>query len=481
MKQVIMNVLATEKRIAVKEDGIVQDLYIERPEMVEQVGNIYKGRIVKVLPGMDCAFIDIGLDQNGYLPKAELINGKEKETSISQLIHEGQEIIVQISKTSTETKGPKVTQLVEIPGKYIVYLPYSNYIAVSKRLTEKEKMSWRELGEQLCDNSEGLIIRTACLEAGEELVQNELTYLRDSWISMINNKQEKPPAVLANFNEIPESFIRQHSLMGIDEIIVDDSKVVRYLKSHPLLASIQEKIQTYSGRENIFSHYGIDRDLEKALRQRVWLKSGGFIIIEQTETMTVIDVNTGKYTGKTDKETTVVKVNKEAAIEVAKQIRLRELGGIIIIDFIDMKSNYDQGEVLKTLIGAVKNDPMSTRIIGFTQLGLVEMTRKKGRKNLKEKWFAECNYCHGSGVVESKETIAYQVEHQLLELKGSDAEAVWIDVGEKVASVLLNQLNQLEEKSGLSIKLTSTIENGFTIRHIGKLADITKRINQLKL
>ncbi len=486
--------LINENRLAILENKKVVEILIERPNINSIVGNVYKGKVVNVLPGMQAAFVDIGLDKNGFLYRDDLVSYQQlleteevkKEKSISQLITVGQEILVQVTKEGFGKKGARLTEIVSFPGKYIVYMPNGGYVGVSKRIQSEElREQWRKIGAKLCQANEGMIIRTAACELTEENVAQDLFFLRKLWEDVWKEgKNRKPPTLIYEDNSILEKVVRDFNFADVDKIVIDSMKDYLLLKDmfspYPELIG---KLHYYQQRENIFSSFQIEAELEKALRRQIWLKNGAYLVIDQTEALTVIDVNTGKFTGKLDLQDTIVKTNIEAAKEIARQLRLRDIGGIIIIDFIDMKSEQAKTTVLEAFTTVLKNDRTKTNVLGFTGLGLLEMTRKKVRQNLQDSVSTLCPACFGKGKILSAETVAYKVERALWEHKGMDDEAILIEVPPTVVQLLKGEkdqhLAQLEKALFFKIfvKANPLLEpNEFAIRFVGSTADVQAKL-----
>ncbi|MBE4908136.1 Rne/Rng family ribonuclease [Bacillus luteolus] len=486
MSILVLNINSSEKRGAIVKNNKVEQFILIQPARKSLVGNIYSGRVIDVIPGMEAAFVDIGIDKNGYLPIDEFpsIQNPDKEKRISQLIHQGEEIVVQVIKDSSELKGPKLTRLIEIQGDYIIYQPEGKTVSVSRKIrNEQERDKWHAFATAHCTENEGLIIRTSCEKEHEDTVLNELSYIRSKYQSMlkIRGHEQKTPSLLFDKGSIEER-ARDIVIAGqIEEIVVDDFSFYQRLKV--MLDNV--KISTYSRSENIFSYYGVEHEIEKCLNKTVVLDNGGYIIIESTEAMTVIDVNSGKFHGKTNLRETILKTNIEAAREVARQIRLRDIGGIIVVDFINMRFQEDKHQVLDTIKMALRADPNDTKILGFTKLGLVELTRKKVYQTVNEILCSPCSTCEGTGMVLSAESIAYKIERELWELKGKDYEAVWIEAPESVIRCITGEKGvhkkRLEETLNLAIYLTiqKTTDRKYTIRHVGSKKEIEERIKLL--
>ena len=492
MKKLIINGNTTEKRIAVIENEEVVELRILQPNQLDTAGNIYSGRVIDVIPGMQAAFVDIGLGKNGFIHRDQLLAyqlsplSHEAKTakSISSFVQQGQEILVQVVKEAAGGKGPKLTGIVEVSGSRLVYIPNGNYIAVSRKMkSEEERNRWKEFGNEHTEGNEGLVIRTACEDQQETEAVEELNSLRKTYDEIVTlQTTSKAPALLHDTNHFIDSILHEIPRNQISEIVVDDLKALNRIKQHETGIEDHFMLHFYNGKENIFTHFGIDHEIEKALKKIVWLKSGAYIIIEKTEALTIIDVNTGKFQGKTNLRDTVLKTNIEAGIEIARQIRLRDLGGMILVDFIDMKIESDKKKVMNAVIEATKNDRNRVRVAGFTQLGILEMTRKKVRQSLSETLQTHCTECAGTGRVFTDDSVAYMLERELCEYKGMEHDAVWVETTEAVKHVMEGkdklQLKVLEQNLHFSIHLTvnQSLRHSYVIRHLGSQQEVMDRI-----
>lgn len=478
-KEIWMNVSGTEKRIAIKEKNKVVEFFIDRPTLKKTEGNIYIGRVIKVLPGMQAAFVDIGGKDPGFLYRdhiasyqvSTLKKSEKEKTSISKWIHEGEAVVVQVVKEGEGTKGPKLTGLIEFPGEYIVYQPFGRFKSVSKKMNKDEREKWRLLANSWCTKEEGIIIRTSSEAKQVNVVEQELQQLQQEYIE-IQKKAEYPskvPLLLKEDQNIVKKIVRDVQKEEISRIVVDDSDTFQWLKRQ------EYSVQFYHGKENIFSKHGIEEELNKALKRIVWLPSGGYIIIEHTEAMTVIDVNSGKYTGKTERGATFLKVNEEAAREIAKQLRLRNIGGIIIIDFIEMKHDSEREKVLAAFKEEIRADRATVIPVGFTQLDLLQVTRKKIREPLTQLLMEQCNGCNGAGMVNSVETVVYKLEREIAEQKGKDIEAFVIEASPDVIKMFP------KEALPYQIYFRAVERNPFyDIRFVGSDKEAKNRIQSLK-
>lgn len=489
-----MNLSSLEKRIAMIENEQVVEFLIEHPSNNEIAGNIYYGKVTDVLPGMNAAFVDIGIWKNGYLHRDQtekyyVEKAKNHESTpppISSLVHQGEKILVQVMKESFGTKGPKLSGVIELHGINIVYLPFGHSINVSKKI-EAEREKWRKLGKKWLENKEGIVFRTSCEGLDEEIVYQELCDLREQF-KQIKQMQAtaKVPVLLHDENTLLNRLIREIPLAEIDEIVVDDFDFFQTLKQYFEKFNIQPKMTHYTKKENIFSHYLLEQQLQTALQQTVSLSEGVSIIIEHTEAMTIIDVNTGKNIGRSNLKETVLKTNLLAAKEIVRQIRLRNIGGIIIIDFINMKDENDKRQVLQALQRAFLADRAKTTIYGFTKLGMVELSRKKVRPHLTMMLTNPCEACCGTGRVMSSEAISYKLERELLEYRFSDIEAIWIETSASVSTCLRGKNNEhlkwLEDTLKFQIYLTENeyLTTEYLIRHVGTREEVALRVLDAK-
>jgi ribonuclease G len=390
-KQIIVHYEQERCQLALLEDGKLVEFYVERPLERERAGNIYKGRVVNVLPGMEAAFVDIGLEKNAFLHMEDLLPAHlEKrslvKTAISGLVRTGQHIMVQVKKEPYGSKGARITTHFTIPGRWIVLLPNADYVAVSKKIDdEEERIRLRSICEGLRLPEEGLIIRT--VSQGESLaaLENDLLQLRELWsdICLKEAQASTIPALLYRDLEMIPRLIRDIFTEEIAEIIVDNEQLAQEISwiLNEISPQYTARVKLYKAAEAIFTVYPVAAELEKASRRKIELSNGGYLVLDRTEALIVIDVNTGKYVGDDDLEKTVFSTNMEAAREIAKLLRLLDLSGIIIIDFIDMLKDEHRRMVAEELERICANDRTKTNIVGWTKLGLMEVTRKKVRYN----------------------------------------------------------------------------------------------------
>lgn len=490
MMKIYFNLATTERRAAIVENDEVVEILIERPIENRLVGNIYKGRVVNVLPGMEAAFVDIGWDKNGFIYRNDLLSyhlceepdSVKRKRKISEFVSKGQEILVQVTKEAFGTKGPRLTGILAFPGKYVVYMPNGGYVGVSRKIIDEEKREQlKRLGELLLEEKEGMIIRTESVHITEEQMTHEINILRQFWQQILKKgKEQKTPSLVYQDIGLLDRLLRDIPLHRISEIIIDNIDDYQRLKE--LLKPYPEeikKVKLYQERENIFSAYGIEKELEKALKRQVWLKNGAYLMIDRTEALTVIDVNTGKFTGNNDIRETIVKTNIEAAKEIGRQLRLRDISGIIIIDFIDMNTEEDKQKVLAALAKALESDRTKTNIVGLTGLGLVELTRKKIRQNLTDSLSKICSECAGKGTVISNEAQAYRIERILYEYRNMDEEALVVELHPNVAGILKDMKTDIEEKVRYKIFFIENPlfkEQQFSIPYIGSIQQAKAKV-----
>ncbi|MDZ4120917.1 MAG: Rne/Rng family ribonuclease [Candidatus Cloacimonadaceae bacterium] len=426
--EIIINVHALEKRVAILEDSRLVELFVEKKDQQNPVGNIYKGIVKDVLPGMGAAFIEIGLDRTAFLHYSDIVLDfldlfeREKpakrfnpqdSSQISNLLKPGQEIIVQIHKGPIGSKGARLTGQISIPGKYLVLFPNKNKIAVSRKIsTSSERGRIRNLLNEIKDPSYGLIVRTEAEGCDEDDFRNEYSALVKTWRLIEKQlKHAKPPICVFEENALENYLIRDLFGDHVDKLVIDNKAFARRIISQleDVSPDLIKKLEIYKEDSPIFDAWAIEKKIETIFHSRVYLPSGGNIKIEQTEALVAIDINTGSFTGKSSYEETVRKTNVEAAAEIARQIRLRDLSGVIVIDFIDMIDDSSKAEVLETLRKGLHRDRAKNKVYSFTSLGLVEVTRKRMRSTLIANYSDTCPYCNGSGRVVSKDAVLMRI------------------------------------------------------------------------
>ena len=497
MNQIIVDVGISENRLALVEDGELVELYIERRNNRRTVGNIYKGRVANVLPGMQAAFVDIGLERNCFLYvkdalEQDLFNKDEsyyKDVPITSVVKQGQEIIVQIIKEPLGTKGARVTTNITLPGRYLVLMPNTTYVGVSRRIVcSEERERLREEIEQLKPRNMGIIIRTVAEGKNKDDFDEDIKFLLKLWKKIERGRKSSPvPKLIHRDFDLIGKTIRDTFNKDIDKFIINDAKEFQNaLELVELLSpSLKSRVFCFDETVEIFDYYGVESQINKSLNRRVWLKSGGYIVIDSTEALAVIDVNTGKYVGSIGLEDTVLNTNLEAAVEIAKQLRLRDMGGIIIIDFIDMISGKDNQKVIDALEKALSKDKTRSKVLGMTQLGLVEMTRKKVRLGLDRSLQKKCQYCDGSGRLTNEYALLYKFEKEMIRISThTNAEAVIFEVNPVVLRVFQEEGSILEEinaKAGLQsfvISNNNLHHNEIHVKAMGNMESIKKLMDE---
>ena len=422
-EDILINFTPQETRVAVMYQGVVQELHIERTTSRGLVGNVYIGRVVRILPGMQSAFINVGLERTAFLHVADIWEPRhngEPVRPIERILHEGQSVVVQVIKDPIGTKGARLSTQVSIAGRMLVYLPQEKHIGISQRIeSESEREALREkIGRLLpADEQGGFIVRTMAEGATEEELANDITYLRKIWRDIAEqSKKQAPPALLYEELLLGQRVLRDFVNPETDSIVIDSRENFQKLTAFAAeyTPTVAPLLTHYVGERPLFELNGIEDEIQRALARRVELKSGGYLIIDQTEAMTTVDVNTGGFVGVRNFDDTIFKTNLEAAQTIARQLRLRNLGGIIITDFIDMDSEEHRQAVLDEFNKALSRDHTRLTVNGFTALGLVEMTRKRTRESLAHVLCEECPTCGGRGEVKTARTVCYEILRVLL-------------------------------------------------------------------
>ena len=470
VKEIMVTFEDPEPKVAVLEDGVLVELDLEGSFSRRLVGNIYKGRVQNVLPGMQAAFVDIGLERNAFLfvsdarpPCSDDGSAQAAQVPIQALVHPGEEILVQIGKEPSGSKGSRVTRHVSLAGRYLVLMPGAGYVGVSRRLEdETERQRLRAIAEELRAGSPmGIIVRTAAQAHIQEDLAQDAAFLAASWQEIEERaRRTKAPALLHQDLDVVHRMVRDLVSGDVRRIVVDRrdaferiSELVRALA--PGFASTVELALPQNGQQ-LFAARGIDPQIDRALARKVPLPSGGYLVIDQTEALTVVDVNTGRYVGSDSVNDTFLKTNLEATGEIARQLRLRDIGGIIVIDFIDMEIPAHRKQLVQALTEACRMDHSKPEVLGLTALGLVEMTRKKARQGLREILTKPCPTCDGRGRVHAEDLVAHRARGLIrTALRNSGAEAVLVEVHPPVAALLIGMggaaVRQLEEETGRSI------------------------------
>ncbi len=473
--EIIINATREETRVAVLENKIVVELYFDRKKDRGIVGNIYKGKVVKVLPGMQAAFVDIGTEKAAFLYVADVMTGmgnhvteevdeegldfedpaespvpvmapskKGPSPAIEELLKEGQEVVVQVTKESIGTKGPRVTTYISLPGRYLVYMPMVNHVGVSRRIgRDDERHRLKEMIKRLRAPKSGYIVRTVSDGTTEEEFKQDIEFLNGVWENALKKAGGlvAPSLLHVDFDLIFRT-VRDLFTKDVSRLVIDSrqeyARIVEFVGTY--LADLLSRVELWNKDEPIFDALGLEMEISKAKGRRVWLKSGGYIIIEHTEALTVIDVNTGRYVGKRDLEETILKNNLEAVKEIAYQLRLRNIGGIIIIDFIDMERERNREKVFNELQSAIANDRAKTNILKISELGLVQMSRERTREDILRVLCEPCSYCEGRGYTKSPTTMAYEVFREIRRIGTSARDKkIIIGVHPAVANILYDE------------------------------------------
>ncbi len=486
-KQIIINSGLREKRAGILVDNKLEDVLLETDTYDQIASNIYRGRVRDVLAGMQAAFVDIGAEKNAFLHISDiypLLNKKQKDKwnkkqlSIKHVLQPGQEIMVQVAKEAIGSKGPKATCKISIPGRYFVLLPFENRIGVSRRIEDNNKRErLKSIARSFTGNKFGVIVRTNARDKKKSVLRNDYNYLTNIWKTVQHRyRNNRAPVLIYRHVELIKLIVRDYLSTDINKVVVDDRDVYEELleKTKKIAPHLKNRVFYYKEDTPIFENYGIEKEMEKIFRRKVWLDSGGYIIIDSTEALVSIDVNTGKYIGEDNLQKTVFKTNMEAAREIARQLKLRDIGGIIIIDFIDMNKKEHQNQVLDTLKDELSKDRTKTGVLGLTQLGLVEMTRQKVRDDLGDLVQKDCPYCDGTGQVLSEKTMALEVIRKLEKMTVyEDFSAILLEMHPRVAAVLIgsggDKLTELENKLQIEIYI-----NGNKDLHIEDLNILDK-------
>ncbi|WP_018953683.1 ribonuclease G [Thioalkalivibrio sulfidiphilus] len=472
--EILMNVTPQETRVALVENGVLVELNMERARRRGLVGNIYKGRVSRVLPGMDAAFVDIGLERAAFLhasdvapvEREELPNGEGAKPTepIQKLLREGQDVLVQVIKDPIGTKGARLTTYITVPSRYLVLMPNSPTIGVSTRIEdEAERARLKGFMESvLAEKGEGhgFIVRTAADAASEEAMRNDVDFLHKLWHSISERVKQVPPGSEV-YTDLPLTLRILRDMVGVEleKIRIDSretvQKVTEFAESY--VPELLGRIEHYPGERPIFDLYNVEDEIQKALERKVELKSGGYLIFDQTEAMTTIDINTGAFVGHRNLEETIFKTNLEAAQAIARQLRLRNLGGIIIIDFIDMTQEEHKRQVFRALEKALEKDHAKSQLCEVSPLGLVEMTRKRTRESLERILCEPCVTCSGRGYLKSAETVCYEMFREIMrEARQFDAKELLVMASQTVVDLLLDEesasVAQLQEFIGIPIR-----------------------------
>jgi ribonuclease G len=505
-QSIVINADSYETRIAILEDGELAELLVERAEQRRHVGDIYKGRVNAVLPGMQAAFVDLGLPKTGFLHASDLAESLGDLEDISDLeengdrrrrrfqapkiedhLKKGQEILVQITKESIGTKGPRVTQQVSLPGRFCVLMPGVDHVGVSRRIEDRgERQRIKAIIGDLKPKSVGLIARTAGEGKGDPDFAADVKHLTKTW-SKIDRKASsvRAPALVHRELEMTASLIRDLFTEDVEEVIIDDkdsfAEIQAYLKA--VSPELRDRVKLYRGRDPIFDAYEIEPQIEKTFERKVWLKKGGYICIDHAEALVAVDVNTGRFTGKKNQEETIFRTNMEAAKEVPRQLRLRDIGGIIVVDFIDMEIESNKRAVIDELRKELRKDRARTKAFAVSELGLVEMTRQRERSSLLHYYTEDCPHCGGLGKVPSPETMLVKLERAMRRVAamGTDRR-ITLRVAPEVALFFVEQearrFAELEKRFKIQVDLKDDpqLKRGEMRVYTTKKQDITKQV-----
>ena len=474
-EEILINVTAVETRVALIENGLLQEIFIERHNHRGHVGDIFYGKVIRVMPGMEAAFVDVGLENAAFIHASDIAaidadgfeTKDEEPKSIQQLLREGQFIVVQVAKDAINTKGARLTTNLTLPSRNLVYLPRSKHLGISQRI-EVEGERQRLLGQlehcleqESWDGHGGFIVRTAAQEGLAEDFCEDVRYLRRLW-EKVKQRIERANKISTVYGELPLYIRITRDLITthVEKIRVDNKQLLREIQQflEDFIPESTSKLEAYTGDRPLFDLFGIEDEINKALSRQVMLKSGGDLIIEQTEAMTTIDVNTGGYIGVKNHAMTILKTNLEAATSIARQLRIRNLGGIIILDFIDMLDEEHQRQVHRALEKALGKDLARTSITGISELGLVEMTRKRTRESLGQILNSPCPICEGRGMQKSAETVCYEIFREILRVaRAVDNDVLLVMASQVVVDRLLDEescaVADLQELVAKTLKL----------------------------
>ncbi|AFT67688.1 MAG: ribonuclease G [Cycloclasticus pugetii] len=471
--EILINITPPETRVAVLENGVLQELIIERQRKRDVVGNLYRGEICRVMPGIQAAFVEIGIGRAGFLHASDVLVAGEtpsEDKGIEHFLQQGQKVVVQVLKAPIGTKGPRLTMSISIPSRYQVFLPYSEKLALSQQLedeAERERLLacmeiFKEQGY-----SGGYIARTASEGVSEESIRADMLFLNKLWEVISLQVKEVPIGLIYEDLPLALRILRDWYQTSVTKIVIDSkSNFDRMLDfSIKFMPEVEHLLELYKGHRPLFDMYSIESDIKAALERKVPLKSGGHLILDQTEAMTTVDVNTGSYLGRGNQEQTIFKTNMEAAQVTAHQLRLRNLGGIIIIDFIDMHNEEHKAAVLNALEKAMIKDHAKYTISNVSELGLVEMTRKRTRESLEQVLCEPCATCSGTGMVRTPETTCYEIFREIIrDARQYEAKELLVLASNEVVDMMLDEesttLADLESFVGIRIRFRA--ENEYT-------------------
>ncbi len=465
-EEILINFSPMETRVAVIENGMLQEVHVERNDSRGIVGNVYQGKVVRVLPGMQAAFVDIGLEKAAFIHAGD-IEDSAKERPIGSLLREGQSILVQVTKDPIGSKGARLTTQISIASRFLVYMPGANHVGISQRIEdEDERNRIRDIVLDAIDPEgknadDGFILRTVAEGVLPHGLYEDIAFLRLLWGKLQERAATgKAPSII--YEDLPLALrtLRDIANPQVEKIRIDSKETFQKATEfvEQLVPELASTLEYYPGERPIFDLYNVEDEIQKALGRKVPLKSGGYLIIDQTEAMTTVDVNTGAYVGHRNLEETIFRTNLEAAKAIGRQLRLRNLGGIIILDFIDMEEAEHQRQVLRTLEQALEKDHVKTKVTGISDLGLIEMTRKRTRESLEQLLCESCASCHGTGMSKTPETVCYEIFREILRAaRAFDTDTYLVLASQAVIDRMLDQeadhLAELEEFIGKTIRL----------------------------
>ncbi len=470
--EILVNATPMETRVAMVDNGLLQEVIIERSENRGLVGNIYQGKVVRVLPGMQAAFIEIGLDRAAFIHAGDIDKSEGEPKEIRQLIKEGQDLTVQITKDPIGSKGAKVTAFLSISSRYLVYMPDINQVGISQRIDEEQE---RERLKNLVQNVQAenfselkgsFIVRTAAEQVDEAEIHKDMALLNKLWLA-VENSEEKSPSVIHEDLPLSLRVLRDYLRDDVEKIKVDSRETIQKMENFckKFMPEAYELLEWYPGGRPIFELHSVEQEIKNGLSRKVSLKSGGYIVFDQTEAMTTIDVNTGGFVGHRNLEETLFKTNLEAATAIAHQLRLRNLGGIIIVDFIDMQDEEHRQQVHRTLEKALSTDYTRTAVSGVTELGLVQIVRKRTRESLEQTLCESCTVCHGTGMVKSTETVCYEIFRAIIrEARAYDHDAYLVLASQEIVDRLMDEesANVAELEAFIGKTLQFQVESMYT-------------------
>lgn len=461
--EILINATSYEVRLALVENGNLSEFHMQRPTEKGLMGNVYKGKVVRVLPGMQAAFVDIGLERTGFLYVDDVClaatgtsdynlcitdcantNVRADGLHIEDMLKDGQDILVQVSKDPIGTKGARLTCHITLPCRNLVFIPQTDHVGVSRKIEDEEtREQLKQLIDEIRPEKTGFIARTVAEHATKEELEADMEFLMLLWDDIIDKAESAESRTLIHRDlDITLRSIRDFFTMDVDSLIIDNIEVHQKILEHVKTFAPQliDKISLYEESTPLFEFHNIEVEISRAIEKKVWLRSGGYIIIESTEALSVIDVNTGRYVGKNDLNDTIFKTNMEAAVEIAYQLRLRNIGGIIIIDFIDMENDNHREQLYTTFKEAVKKDKSRNNILKLSEFGLVQMTRKRNSENLHQLMCEPCHYCAGEGMLRSRRTICYDIFRKInRNAKKHKGGNITLQVHPRIADLLNNE------------------------------------------